>query len=100
MARSLAGTWDSVTGDGINYTLILDSQGNGSVGAVDPKLSGTLNGTLSADGRSMSFTLNQPGIATVSRGQLELAGAGNAFEGRLTRDTDGASRSWKGTRRK
>jgi hypothetical protein len=100
VAPSFAGTWDSVTGDGANYTLSLDSQGDGSVGAVDPKLNGTMNGTLSSDGKSMSFVMTQPSAGITSRGELKLTGGGNAFDGRLTTDADGKPQTFKGTRRK
>jgi hypothetical protein len=99
-APSFAGTWNSVTGEGVNYTLSLDSQGDGSVGAADPKLDGTMNGTLSADGTSMSFVMTQPSVGITSRGKLKLGDGGNSFDGQLTKDTDGKPLTFKGTRRK
>lgn len=100
VAKTLAGIWDTQTGDGVSYTLTLDPQGNGSVGAVDPKLSGTLQGTLGADGKSMSFVLTQAGAGVTSRGNLSLSGSGDTVSGRITKDTDGVGRAWTGTRRK
>jgi len=99
-AKTLTGIWDMQTGDGESYTLILGPQGNGSGGAVDPKLSGTLQGTFGADGKSMSFVLTQPGVGVISRGNLSVSGNGDAVSGRITKDTDGIGRAWTGTRRK
>jgi hypothetical protein len=97
---SFAGIWDSTTGDGMNYTLTLDAQGSGSVGAVDARLDGTLQGGLSTDGKRLSFVMTQPKVGIVSRGELALSGDGDSFGGQITRDTDGVRRSWTGTRRR
>ncbi|HXG79933.1 MAG TPA: PAN domain-containing protein [Methyloceanibacter sp.] len=101
-SKSLVGVWDSQTGDGVTYTLIVERKGGGvsaHVGSADAKLDGTLQATLSADGKQMAFVLTQPKIGVTSRGQISLAGNGDSFEGRITKDTDGISRSWTGTRR-
>ena len=64
--QGFAGIWDSKTGDGVSYTLTLDAQGSGSVGAVDARLDGTLQGGLSTDGKRLSFVMTQPGAGIVS----------------------------------
>jgi hypothetical protein len=97
--QGFAGIWDSKTGDGVSYTLTLDAQGSGSVGAVDARLDGTLQGGLSTDGKRLSFVMTQPGAGIVSRGQLSLSGDGNSFAGQITKDTDGIPRGWAGSRR-
>jgi hypothetical protein len=97
--QGFAGIWDSITGEGVNYTLTLDAQGSGSVGAVDARLDGTLQGTLSVDGKQLTFIVTQPKVGIVSRGQLSLSGDGISFAGQITKDTDGIPRSWTGTRR-
>jgi hypothetical protein len=99
-SASLVGMWDSVTSEGINYTLTLDKQGVGSVGAVDPKLDGTIQGAFSADGKKMAFVMVQPNSGVKSRGQIELSTTGNGFDGHIVKDTDGINRAWTGTRRK
>jgi hypothetical protein len=96
----LPGIWDSVTGDGIGYTLTLDQQGHGLVGATVAKLDGTLDGTLSADGTKLSFIMTQPKVGVTSRGNISLGGGGDSFSGTITRDIDGVPQSWTGTRRK
>jgi hypothetical protein len=83
----------------VNYTLTLDSQGNGSVGAISPTLDGTVQGTLSGDGKQLAFVMTQPKAGIVSRGQLSRSADGNSFGGQITKDTDGKSLSWTGTRR-
>jgi len=95
-----AGIWNSITGDGVNYTLTLDAQGSGSVGAVNPKQDGTLQGTLSADGKQLVFVMTQPQVGITSRGQLTLASGGDTFTGNVTKDTEGKPTSFTGTRRK
>jgi hypothetical protein len=96
--QGFAGIWDTKMGDGTNYTLTLDAQGSGSVGAVDARLDGTLQGALSADGKQLTFVLTQSNAGLVSRGRLSLSG-NDSFAGQITKDTDGIPRSWTGTRR-
>ena len=99
VAKGFAGIWDTKTGDGVSYTLTLNEQGDGSVGAADPKLSGSLDGTLSAGGNQLTFILVQPAAGITSRGQLTLAAGGDSLTGRITKDSDGKPNSWTGTRR-
>jgi len=98
--KSFAGVWDTQTSDGASYTLTLDQQGNGLVGAVDPKFDGTLRSTLGAGGKQLSFVLTQPGAGVTSRGNLSLSVDGGSVTGRLTKDTDGVPLVWNGKRRK
>ena len=65
-----------------------------------PEVERTLQGTLGADGKSMSFVLTQAGAGVTSRGNLSLLGSGDTVSGRITKDTDGVGRAWTGTRRK
>lgn len=101
--KNLFGVWDTQTSDQVKYTLTLASQGGkatGFVGAADPRLDGTMQVSLSKDGKEMSFVLNQPKAGLVSRGQVSLSASGDSFSGRITKDSEGVPKTWTGTRRK
>jgi hypothetical protein len=98
-ATGFPGIWDSSTGDGVKYTVTLNSGGSGSIGAVNAAQDGTITGTLSGDGKSLAFVMTQPQVGVTSRGQLSLSEDGQTFAGTITKDTDGQSLNWTGKRR-
>lgn len=99
---TLLGVWDTQTGDGQKYTLLILPQGNQisvAVGANDKTLDGTIQASFFFEHKRMNFILTQPGINATSRGSIHLTNDDN-FTGTMTKDVGGGQTSWTGTRRK
>jgi hypothetical protein len=98
---TLLGVWDTQTGDGQKYTLLILPQGNQinvALGANDKTLDGTIQASFFLEHKRMNFVLAQPGIGATSRGSIQLTNDDN-FTGTMTKDGGGQT-SWTGTRRK
>ena len=99
---TLLGVWDTQTGDGQKYTLLILPQGNQisvAVGANDKTLDGSIQASFFLEHKRMNFILTQPGIGATSRGSINLTNDDN-FTGTMTKDGGGGQTSWTGTRRK
>ncbi len=98
--KSYAGTWD-VEMAGAKYTFVLTQQGPAISGqivnAVDPRLNGTLQGTMSPDGRAQ-FSYVQPQANTGGSGRLWLEGTVDVLAGRFSFNGDQAMRLLEGCR--
>lgn len=98
---TLIGVWDTKTGDGQSYTLLILPQGDTlsvAVGAADKTLDGSMQASFFLEHKRMNFILTQPGIGATSRGSINLTGD-DSFTGTMTKDGGGQT-SWTGTRRK
>ena len=98
---TLLGVWDTQTGDGQKYTLLILPQGdnlNVAIGAADKTLDGSIQASFFLEHKRMNFILTQPGIGATSRGAIQLTNDDN-FSGTMTKDGGGQT-SWTGTRRK
>ena len=97
---TLLGVWDTKTGDGQSYTLLVLPQGDTlsvAVGAADKTLDGSIQASFFLEHKRMNFVLTQPGIGATSRGSIQLTDDNN-FSGTMTKDGGGQS-SWTGKRR-
>jgi hypothetical protein len=99
--QGFVGVWDTtVVPGGERYTIIFSEQGGqivGALGGVDPKMSGSLQGTL--EGNKLGFTFTQPSLGVTGQGNFWLQG--DAIDGRMTKNTEpGKPFMWTGTRRK
>jgi hypothetical protein len=97
--KNYGGTWD-VEMSGAKYTLVLTQQGPAITGQIinaDPRLNGTVQGSMESDGRA-KFSYVQPQANTGGSGRFWLSESVDKLSGRFTFNGDQALRLLEGCR--
>jgi hypothetical protein len=99
--KDFNGSWSITTDKGAAFNLVMTQQGvvvTGQLISSNPQYSGTLTGTMEADGK-VAFKFTQPGVPASGEGSFWLEGDTNNLDARFTLDnSNGAVHLFTGTR--